>query len=64
MKQCPACKVIIEDGVVKFSHGKSGDLDFLAKRVCQYKKVDSPCINPVYDEDISYPPGYDKPPTI
>ena len=56
MKQCTACKVVIEDGVAKFSHGKPGDLNFLAQRVCQYRKVDSPCINPCYNEEQEYPP--------
>ena len=61
MNKCPACGVIIENGLAKFSHGKPGDLEFLAKRVCQYRKVDSPCINSSYNEDNNYPPGYDDP---
>ena len=62
MKKCPACGVVIEDGVAKFSFGKPGDLEYLAKRVCQYRKVDSPCANPCYDEEANYPPGYDENP--
>lgn len=61
MEKCPACGVIIEDGLAKFSYGKPGDLEFLARRVCQYRKVDSPCINACYNEDNDYPPGYDDP---
>lgn len=64
MKKCPACGVIIENELAKFSFGKPGDLNFLAQRVCQYRKVDSPCINPCYNEDIDYPPGYDDLPLL
>lgn len=60
MEKCPACGVIIENGLAKFSVGKPGDLEFLAKRVCQYRKVDSSCINPCYDAENTYPPGYDE----
>lgn len=62
MNQCPACGVVIEDDIAKFSHGKPGSLEFLCKRVCQYRKVDKPCINPLYDADIDYPPGYEESP--
>jgi hypothetical protein len=64
MEKCPACGVIIEDGVAKFSYGKPGDLEFLAQRVCQYRKVDSPCINPCFNEEHDYPPGYDEAPNF
>jgi hypothetical protein len=59
MEQCPACGVKIENGMANFSFGKPGDLEFLAKRVCQYRKVESPCINPCFNAEIDYSPGYE-----
>jgi len=61
-QKCPACGVIIENSLAKFSYGKPGDLEFLAKRVCQYRKVDAPCINPSFNDKIEYPRGYDESP--
>jgi hypothetical protein len=62
-KKCPCCQVIIlDDGTVKFHHGKNGDLDFLAKRVCQYTKSNpnycGDCINPKYDSTEDYENTY------
>ncbi len=62
MERCPACEVCIENGMAKFFHGKPGTLEFLAQRVCQYRKVDAPCINPCYDSENEYPPGYEDSP--
>ena len=59
MKKCLACGVVIDNDMAIFSVGKPGSLDYLAQRVCQYRKVDSPCSNPVYDSNLEYPPGYE-----
>ncbi len=56
---CEACGVRIVDGVVHYSYGKPKDLEHLAKRVCQYRKVDKPCANELYDSEKEYPAGYE-----
>jgi hypothetical protein len=45
MKKCPACQVIIEDGLAKFSVGKPNTLAQLKAKVCQFSKHPELCIN-------------------
>ncbi len=56
---CSACGVVIEDNLAYYSYGKPSDLEFLAKRVCQYRKVDKPCSNTLFDSTKDYEPGYE-----
>jgi hypothetical protein len=58
-RECPACGVKICGNKAHFSVGKPQNLDVLSTRVCQYKKVDQPCINPQYDRDKTYPSAFD-----
>lgn len=51
---CEACGVRIVDGVVHYSYGKPKDLEHLAQKVCQFKKVNKPCANSFYDSDKEY----------
>ena len=48
---CSVCQVRIErsTGLVYFSHGKPGNTDRLAARVCQFAKNKQDCINKNYD---------------
>ena len=56
---CPACGVKICGDKAIFSVGKPQNLNVLSTRVCQYKKVLEPCINPDYDKDKVYPSAFD-----
>lgn len=58
-KICPACGTKISGDKAIFSVGKPQSLRVLSTRVCQYKKVDKPCINPEYDNNEKYPSAFD-----
>ena len=58
-KICPACGTKICGDKAIFSIGKPQSLRVLSTRVCQYKKVDQPCINPDYDITEKYPSTFD-----